>query len=273
MNSKPFLKWVGGKRQLLPRILPMVPDKIGTYYEPFLGGGALFFALANELRFERARLSDANIELVRTYMAVRNNVEGVLAALAQHNNTRDHFLWVRSLAPENLDGVECAARMIFLNRCGFNGLYRVNKSGKFNVPFGDNPSVPPTFVDPDVLRAASEALRLPGVTIGAHDFREMGASVPGDFVYFDPPYVPVSKTANFAQYQTSGFGPDEQLRLAEILRSLGRAGVTAVLSNADCGATRELYADLRLESVSARRGINSVANKRGATGEILVSVP
>lgn len=269
-RAQPFLKWAGGKRQLLPRILPLVPAKVRTYYEPFLGGGAVFFALANEGRFERARLSDANIELIRAYQAVRADVEGVLAVLAQYENTKEHYLDVRSIAPSTLSDVECAARMIFLNKRGFNGIYRVNSKGGFNVPFGDSPSLPPTFVEPDVLRSASAALNLPGVTIEARDFRDIGTPTPGDFVYFDPPYVPISKTANFTGYQAGGFGHAEQSRLAEMFRGMGARGVDALLSNADCDVTRELYAGLSVHAADARRSINSVGSKRGAVRELLV---
>ncbi len=265
---RPFLKWAGGKRQLLPRILTLVPPRVRTYVEPFLGGGALFFALAARRRFERAVLGDFNGELISCYEAVRDDVEGVIAKLAGLRNTPDVYYEIRRQNPERLKPAARAARLIYLNRCGYNGLYRVNRGGLFNVPFGRYAR--PKICDPERLRAASQALA--GVELVQGDFarvmarRRLGA---GDFVYLDPPYVPISKTASFTGY-AGAFSMDDQERLAELLRRLAAKRVPAVLSNSDCADTRRLYDGLAMESLPARRAINSVAARRGPVAELLV---
>ncbi len=265
---RPFLKWAGGKRQLLPRILTLVPPRVRTYVEPFLGGGALFFALAARRRFKRAVLGDFNGELIGCYEAVRDDVDAVIKKLAGLRNTRDVYYEVRGQNPERLKPAERAARLIYLNRCGFNGLYRVNSDGLFNVPFGRYAR--PTICDPGRLRAASRALA--DVELVRGDFasvlrgRRLGAD---DFVYLDPPYVPISKTASFTAY-AGGFSMKDQERLAQLLRRLAARGVPAVLSNSDCADTRRLYDGLAVESLPARRAINSVASRRGPVAELLV---
>jgi DNA adenine methylase len=265
----PFLKWAGGKRQLLPRILSLAPARIDTYYEPFVGGGAVFFALAAEGRFARAVLGDANPELVNCYVTVRDDVGGVIAELEKHKNTERHYYRVRDRDPNDLTDAARAARVIYLNRCGYNGLYRVNSDGQFNVPFGRYAR--PKICDPARLSAASLALR--GTKIVCGDFREVLETEhpgPGDFVYLDPPYVPVSRTASFTAYARRSFGLADQERLASSLGSLSRARVPAVLSNSYCTTTLRLYEGLKLQKVPARRAINSVGRRRGPVAEILV---
>lgn len=266
--ARPFLKWAGGKRQLLPRILALVPSRVRTYVEPFVGGGAVFFAMATARRFERAVLGDVNGELINCYETLRDDVEGVIAKLAPLRNTPKDYYRVRKQRPERLSATARAARVIFLNRCGYNGLYRVNSGGQFNVPFGRYAR--PTICDPERLRAASRALA--GVELIQGDFtsilgrRRLGAD---DFVYLDPPYVPISKTASFTGY-AGGFSMDDQQRLAKLLHRLAEKGVPAVLSNSDCADTRRLYEGLAMESLPARRAINSVASRRGPVAELLV---
>jgi DNA adenine methylase len=267
---RPFLKWAGGKRQLLPRILALVPARVRTYCEPFVGGGAVFFALAAQGRFERALLGDVNPELINCYTAVRDRVGEVTRCLAAWRNTADDYYRVRGEKPADLSPAARAARLIYLNRCGYNGLYRVNSDGAFNVPFGRNTR--PRICDPDRLQAASRALR--GVELVCGDFiTVLEACAPGarDFVYLDPPYVPVSRTSSFTAY-AGGFDMDDQRRLAESLQKLSARGVPAVLSNSYCRATLGLYHHdgLRRQKVQARRAINSVASRRGAVAEILV---
>jgi DNA adenine methylase len=264
----PFLKWAGGKRQLLARILRDVPGTIGTYYEPFIGGGAVFFGLvAAGHRFERAVLGDANEELVRCYRAIQANVEGVITALGRHRYERSHYYAVRERDPRRLTDAGAAARVIYLNRCGYNGLYRVNSKGLFNVPFGRY--VNPVICDAGRLRAVARALA--GVRLVHGDFDEtLQGAGEGDFVYFDPPYVPLSRTASFTAYAKERFDAAAQARLAERLRELGARGVPALLSNSDCRETRLLYKDLPWKRVPVRRAINSVAASRGAVGELLV---
>ena len=263
----PFLKWAGGKRQLLPRILASVPADVNTYYEPFVGGGAVFFALAAQRRFRRAVLGDFNRELILCYEAVRDDVEAVIRALGPYRYDKSLYYEVRELDPEALAPATRAARLIYLNRCGYNGLYRVNRSGRFNVPFGRYKN--PVICDEKKLRTASAALA--GVKLVCQDFaRTLRAPRPGDFVYLDPPYVPLSPTSSFTAYARTPFGADEQARLADLLRDLGRRKVRALLSNSDCAETRALY-DRKLSArVPVRRAINSVASGRAPVGELLV---
>lgn len=266
---RPFLKWAGGKRQLLPRILALVPARVRTYVEPFLGGGAVFFALAAERRFRRAVLGDVNGELINCYQAVRDDVEGLIDRLSRLRNTAEDYYQLRAQRPRS--AVARAARIIYLNRCGYNGLYRVNSDGLFNVPYGRY--VSPRICDPERLRAASRALAdvelVPGDFTTIVGQRRLGAD---DFVYLDPPYVPVSRTASFTGY-AGGFSMADQERLAKLLRKLSERRIAAVLSNSDCDDTRRLYQGLAIESLPARRAINSVATRRGPVAELLVQTP
>jgi DNA adenine methylase len=203
----PFLKWAGGKRQLLERILQVVPGEMDTYYEPFVGGGALFFALAGARRFRRAVLADANRELILCYEAVRDDVDGVIRALRPHRYDRRIYYQVRAQDPARLSAAARAARLIYLNRCGYNGLYRVNSRGLFNVPFGRYRN--PVICDEIKLRAAAAALQ--SATLVCQDFAvTVAAATPGDFVYLDPPYVPLSPTSSFTAYAQRGFDAAEQ---------------------------------------------------------------
>jgi len=266
-RAAPFLKWAGGKRQIVARILDVAPACIDTYYEPFVGGGAVFFALAGQGRFGRAVLADANAELVQCYQAVRDDVEAVIEALAPYRYDQAFYYRVRERDPARLTRPARAARLIYLNRCGFNGLYRVNSKGRFNVPFGRYRN--PVICNPAKLRAASVSLRRAEIVCG--DFaRTLDAAGPRDFVYLDPPYVPLSATSSFTRYEQGDFGLGDQRRLASVLRELGTRGVPALLSNSDCALTRQLYRGLRPRRIDARRSINSVSSKRGAVGELLV---
>lgn len=268
-QAHPFCKWAGGKTALLPEILPRLPAKINTYYEPFVGGGAVFFALAAEKRFKRAVLGDANEELIGTYAAIKEEVEAVIRNLQRsaEEHSKGYYYAVRASAPRH--PAARAARMIYLNRTCFNGLYRVNKSGGFNVPFGDYEN--PTICDEENLRAVSSVLQdvpfLPG------DFvRSTMRAKRGDAVYFDPPYVPASDTASFTAYTKGGFGPAEQERLRDVVLRLSKSGVHVLLSNSDTPSVRKLYAKgFKIEEVSAPRRINSKGGKRGNVGELLIS--
>jgi DNA adenine methylase len=268
MVSAPFLKWAGGKRQLLTHIEALLPARIDTYFEPFLGGAAVFFRLASGLRFRRAVLADANPELVNCYQAIRDDVDGVIAALGEFRNNRAQYYRVRRRDPSKLTPTARAARLIYLNRCGYNGLYRVNSSGQFNVPFGRYRR--PVICDVDKLRAASAALQKAKIVCA--DFAQTLRNVEADdFVYLDPPYVPLSPTSSFTAYAKRNFGLADQQRLAEALRGFAARKVPALLSNSDCETTRELYRGFdHIDSVPARRAINSVAHGRGFVGEILV---
>jgi DNA adenine methylase len=263
--ATPFLKWVGGKRQLLPEIRKHVPEKFGRYVEPFLGGGAVFFDLSP---VGGTRLGDANGELVGTYRAVRDDVEEVIKTLHAHArlHSAKHYYHVRGLGSD-LTGPALAARMIYLNKTGFNGLYRVNRSGGFNVPIGSYKN--PTVCDEANLRACARALQ--GVDLVQADFTLVAEPArSGDFVYFDPPYVPVGGTSDFTSFTAAGFGIADQERLVDFAGRLKASGVHVLLSNADLPAVRELYRGFEMRAVQARRNINSNGGKRGAVGELLI---
>jgi DNA adenine methylase len=268
VTASPFLKWAGGKSQLLDRILPQLPEQIATYYEPFIGGGAVFFALATRRRFRNAVISDRNPALVEVYETVRDDVEGLidlLSAHSKHATDSDYYYEVRAQRPKR--SLERAARILFLNKTCYNGLYRVNRRGEFNVPFGrySNPRV----LNEALLRAASDSLR--GVEIVHSDFGPIADRAErDDAVYFDPPYHPVSQTASFTAYDSTAFGMPEQERLAASFRDLCGRTVSCVLSNSDCEATRSLYEGLDVKTVFASRAINSRAEKRGPVTELLV---
>ncbi len=260
---RPFLKWVGGKGQLLDQLWPLLPSMFGRYFEPFVGGGALFFAR----RPPRAALTDVNTELIDCYRAIRDSVEEVIKALRKHDYEPNHYYAVRAVEPKNLGLAERAARTIFLNKTGFNGLYRVNAAGKFNVPFGRYTN--PQFCDEDNLRSCSLALQ--GVAIRVRNFEAVARDAkPGDFVYFDPPYVPVSETSDFTSYVPGGFSWKQHEKLADVFRQLSRSGVYAMLSNSDTRAVRELYAGFSVHEVSATRSVNSNATRRGRVAEVVI---
>jgi DNA adenine methylase len=268
--AKPILKWAGGKSRLLPDILAKLPERIATYYEPFAGGAAVFFSLARQRRFKNAVLADRNRELVDLYRTIKRDVHGLIRLLktdAFSSYSRDEYYRVRALDPTRLDAVERAARLIYLNRTGYNGLYRVNRAGRFNVPFGRY-KAPKICDEPRLLMAAS---LLKGVKLKVSDFADVcELAEPGDAVYFDPPYVPLSKTSSFTAYHHEAFGLDDHRRLAEVFTELGERNVTAVLSNSDTPATRELYGGFAWEPVHVLRPINSQSTGRGSVAEILV---
>jgi DNA adenine methylase len=276
MELRPIVKWAGGKSRLLPELRKRLPAEIRTYAEPFSGGAALFFSLAQDdlsglrdgRRFKHAILADRNEDLIACYRAVRDAVEELIVALGEYRYDKDLFYEVRDRDPSKMGDVERGARVLFLNRTCFNGLWRVNSSGKFNVPFGRYTN--PKIVDPVLLRAASKALQK--VTLTHADFSKVTAKLEaGDFVYFDPPYVPASETADFTSYAVEGFGANEQARLVEELERLRTRGVFAMLSNADTPHTRALYKDFHFETVDAPRSINANGAKRGTATELIVT--
>jgi DNA adenine methylase len=264
--ARPFLKWAGGKTQLLDQLRPLLPARHGTYFEPCLGGAALFFALG-AMGLGRAVLTDVNEELIGCYCAVRDHVDLVIDALGRHEYTPDHYYRVRDLRPAALSPHERAARTIYLNKTGYNGLYRVNRSGGFNVPIGRYRN--PLFCDPPNLRACSNALQ--GVDLRVRPFEAVLEDAKArDFVYFDPPYVPVSATSDFTSYVPGGFGMDHQRRLADVFSRLAAQGVHVMLSNSDTPEVRALYDGFRFDVVLASRHINSNAGRRGKVGEVVV---
>jgi len=216
-QAKPFIKWAGGKRQLLGQLLANLPNYVGKYYEPFLGGGALFFAL----NAQRAVISDTNSELINCYRVIRARVRDLIKELQKHIYDKDYYYYIRNRNAAHLDKIERAARFIYLNRTCFNGLYRVNKSGKFNVPFGRYKD--PLICNAQNLLAGSK--RLQNVSIKNADFSDIAASVQkGDFVYFDPPYLPISATSNFVSYTSGGFTLAHHEQLAETFQELTQRG-------------------------------------------------
>jgi DNA adenine methylase len=271
--AHPPLKWPGGKRHLLPEILPRLPKKIKTYYEPFVGGGAVFFALAaEEGRFKKAVIGDVNEELMRTYNVLSHSSDRVIRKLKQHarEHSENHYYDVRELDRlGHLHPVVLAARMIYLNRTCFNGLYRVNKTGRFNTPFGRYKN--PTICNEENLLAVADVLgRKARMVTG--DFETIVKKARrGDAVYFDPPYWPVSATSNFTAYSEGGFDHLDQTRLRDCFARLDKRGVHVLLSNSDTPLVRKLYKGFKIEKVQAPRRINSKGGKRGNVGELLIS--
>ncbi|WP_207634159.1 DNA adenine methylase [Halalkalibacter urbisdiaboli] len=268
-EAQPFLKWAGGKRQLLSEIRKYVPNDFGTYYEPFVGAGAVLF----DLQPTRAVINDVNEELVNAYQVIRDDVESLIADLEQHENTSDYFYDIRNLDREGeyrqLSNTKRASRLIYLNKTCFNGLYRVNQKGQFNVPFGKYKN--PNIINADVLRAVHRYLHENEVMIHNQDFEKVVEKAKaGDFVYFDPPYDPVSTTASFTSYSLDGFGKKEQERLRDVCIELDQRGCYIVVSNSATDYVKELYKHFHIEIVGATRNINSVATKRGKIEEVLV---
>lgn len=272
MTAQPFVKWAGGKRQLLDELVKYVPKRIRRYYEPFVGGGALFFRLADEQRFETASISDSCSDLVNAYRTVASDryrlAEQLRALEALYEKTPEETYYrVRAENPKELNIVDRAARFIFLNKAGFNGLYRLNKKGGFNVPWGKRDVV--TTHDAENLKRCSSALAQ--VSISLADFESSVAEArAGDFVYFDPPYMPTSKTSSFVAYSQDGFNADAQKRLANVFVGLALRGVDVMLSQADVPEARELYAGAHIVEVEGRRAVNCQSDKRGKVGELIV---
>jgi DNA adenine methylase len=261
--ARPFIKWAGGKRQILRELVQRVP-KFKTYHEPFLGGGALFFAL----RPAKAVLADNNLRLVRAWRGVRDDVETVIALLQTYPHDREFFLELRERPIDQATDPEVAAWFIYLNKTGYNGLYRVNSRNVFNVPFGRYSN--PTICDATNLRACAKALQ--GIEILHDDFGSvLGRARRGDFVYFDPPYVPLSTTSVFTSYTAEGFGREDQRRLRDVALKLKAKGVHVLLSNSSSALVRDLYADrFVVEEVSANRNLNCKGEKRGPVTEVII---
>lgn len=272
LPARPFLKWAGGKQQLLAQLAPLLPAAFRRYHEPFLGSGALYFHLWNMGRIAMpASLTDNNAELIAAYAAVRDDVDGLINRLQEHaaSHGREHYYAVRALdrAAQPLAPVEQAARMIYLNRTCYNGLYRVNRQGYFNSPLGSYTA--PRIVQAATLRAASAALMAAELRVAPFDAILDGAA-PGDFVYFDPPYDPVSKTASFTSYTRHSFGEPEQRRLAEVFTELARRGCSCMLSNSYTPLILDLYRGFDIKIVQATRAINSKGDARGVVEEVIV---
>jgi len=267
----PMLKWVGGKRQLLSDIVPMIDDKCFTYVEPFVGGGAVLF----NMQPKKAIINDYNTELINVYKTVRDNLDDLLDELKIHEekNSSDYYYEVRALDREakykKMSDVEKAARIIYLNKTCYNGLYRVNSAGQFNSPYGRYKN--PNIVNEAVLRAISKYFNDNEVQILNGDYKEALKNLDkSSFVYLDPPYMPISASSSFTGYTEGGFGYNSQVELKEECDKLSKQGIRFVQSNSDCEEIRELYKDYKIKTVKAKRSINSVAKKRGEINEVLI---
>ncbi|MBI0098536.1 MULTISPECIES: DNA adenine methylase [unclassified Snodgrassella] len=266
----PVLKWAGGKRQLLDTLIPLVPKDYSVYCEPFVGGGALFFALQPQ----SACINDVNHELIRVYTVIKNDVDALIEQLKQFQNNKDQFYEIRSWDRNkdkytHLSDIEKAARIIYLNKTCFNGLFRVNASGEFNVPFGNYAN--PNIVNEPVLRAISFYFNNSEIVFNAVDYAEILKNLPDNaFVYLDPPYDPVSVTANFTSYTKDGFSRDEQIKLRKCCDELNERGIKFILSNSATDFICDQYSKYNIEIISAKRLVGADASKRGRIQEVIV---
>ena len=267
---KPVVQWAGGKRQLLNTIRPLLPKNVNKYCEPFLGGGAVFF----DLQPKKAILNDVNGDLMRVYRVIRDNVNELIKTLEQFENTPEMFYRVRDWdknrqAYESRSDVEKAARVIYLNRTCFRSLYRVNKAGQFNTPFGYRKN--PNIVNAPVLRAVSDYFNASDITFSTVDFASGLQNIDTDtFVYFDPPYDPITKTSNFTGYTQGGFTKSDQIRLRKCCDELNRRGVRFMLSNSATDFIKEQYSAYNITVIQARRDINRIVNKRNDVSEVII---
>jgi DNA adenine methylase len=262
---RPFLKWAGGKGQLISQYIPHFPAGFSTYHEPFLGGGAIFFHLLPP----RSHLMDINPELVNVFVCIRDHVDAIIVKLAEHRDQHceDYYYQVRAQVPSHF--LDRAARLVYLNKTCFNGLYRENSKGFFNVPIGRYKK--PPICDPDLLYAASSALQTTRITLQSFETILEYATSRHDFVYFDPPYYPISATSKFTAYNRYAFTEADQIRLRDVFVTLRDRGVKIMLSNSDCPFIRDLYQDFTIHTIHASRSINSNAEKRGKITEVLVT--
>ena len=267
----PILKWVGGKRQLLSEIIPLIDESCDNYVEPFIGGGAVLF----RLQPKKAIINDYNTELINVYRTVRDDLDGLVALLKEHEkyNSSDYYYEVRALdrTPDfdKMSNLERAARIIYLNKTCYNGLYRVNSLGQFNSPYGKYKN--PNIVNEVVLRAISKYLNRNEISIRSGDYKDVLNDIEkNSFVYLDPPYMPISSSSSFTGYTEGGFGYDKQVELKEECDKLNSKGVHFLQSNSDCEEIRELYKAYRIKVVKAKRAINSDAKKRGQINEVLI---
>ena len=272
-KAKPFVKWVGGKRQLLNQFRDntLYPKKFNPsenkYYEPFAGGGAVFF----DILPEKAVLSDLNKELVTTYNVIKKDVESLIKSLKKHKNEKEYFLEMRARDWKEMNDVDVASRFIYLNRTAFNGMYRVNKSGGYNVPFANYKN--PKICDEDNLRSVSKLLKK--VSIKHQDYKNVLKNAQkGDYIYLDPPYYPVSKTSSFTSYTADAFLEKEQEELKETFHELSKKGCYVMLSNSDTPFIKELYSKVpkaKIHTVMAGRAINSNGSGRGKIKEVVIT--
>jgi len=262
-SGRPVLKWAGGKTQLLPALMQAMPRAFGRYFEPFLGGGALLFRLA----LPGAVASDSNEELMQFYEVVRDEPEALLTTVAQWPISRDDYYYLRAVQPEDLDRVSRAARFVYLNKTCYNGLHRVNRKGQFNTPFGGKTNV--RILDEANLHRASEILRRTDLRWAGYQ-EVLAETRPGDFVYLDPPYMPLGGYSDFRRYTRHFFGEEDHAELAREFRCLAERGVKALLSNSANERIEELYEGFAIRKVKASRQVNCKPEGRGRITELLI---
>jgi DNA adenine methylase len=266
---QPVLKWAGGKRQLLSEINKYIPKKTTTYYEPFFGGGAVLF----HLQYSKAIINDFNNELINVYEVIKSNIEDLIDDLKKYKNEEEYFYYIRGLDRtlefNNLSNIQKASRIIYLNKTCYNGLFRVNQSGEFNTPFGKYKN--PNIINEPTLRAVSNYFNTNDIKFMNGDFEDcLNGIRKGSFVYFDPPYYPISDSSSFTEYTLDGFTKEYQERLKKLCDKLTKKNINFLLSNSSAPFILELYKDYKIEFVGANRSINSIAIKRGEISEILV---
>ena len=266
---QPFLKWAGGKRQLLKEIEKYIPSKISTYYEPFLGGGAVLLSIQPK----KAIVNDSNQEIINVYKVIRDNVDELIEDLKKHKNTAEYFYYLRkkdrTSEYNHLSNIERASRLIYLNKTCYNGLFRVNSQGEFNTPYGNYKN--PNIVNEHVLRPVSNYLNKYDIKFLEGDFENSMKNIrKGSFVYFDPPYMPISDSSSFTGYTLDGFTIDDQIRLKNLCDKLDERGIKFLLSNSTSPIILDLYKDYKIEFVNAKRSINSIGENRGEIKEVLI---
>lgn len=271
-DLKPITKWVGGKRQLLPYLYEFMPKSFNNYFEPFVGGGAMLFSIAPK----NAVINDLNTDLINLYNVIKTDPEKLLSVLEYHskNNNKEYYLKIRELdrndSIKKLSNIEKAARILYMLKVDFNGMYRVNKKNQFNVPYGKYKN--PKIADREGIINVSNYFNNNNIKIFNTDFEKaIETAQPNDFVYFDPPYVPINKTSSFTSYTSEGFNLNEQKRLRNTFFKLSNKGVKVMLSNSDVDIIRELYKEANIHSVQANRFINSNSKKRGKIGEVIIT--
>lgn len=263
VSIKPFLKWAGGKTQLLPELIKYIPNNYNKYIEPFIGGGAFYF----HLNPAEAVIADLNYELIITYKTIKQSVEDVISLLKTFKNEEDFFYKMRSKDPEKLTNIERTARLLYLNKTCFNGLYRVNKKGQFNVPYGKRSG---NFFDSEILRDASEFLQNTRIEFADYLETLRKHAEKGDFIFLDPPYYPVGKYGDFKRYTKEFFYHDDQLALKEEFDRLVNLGCHVILTNSDHPVIMELYKDYEIKSIETKRMINSDAKNRTGVDIIVI---
>lgn len=272
MNLRPFTKWTGGKRQLLTELEARLPKSFDTYYEPFIGGGALFFHLIPQ----KAVINDYNSEIINCYKVIKENPHELVRELGIHasRNSKEYYLEIRSADRDgrikDFSDAEKAARILYMLKVNFNGLYRVNSKNQFNVPYGRYKN--PKILDSQLILQISDYLNSNKIEILNSDFEECVKSAqPGDFVYFDPPYIPVNKTSNFTSYTENKFSLLDQYRLRDTINSLTDKNIYVILSNSCVPEIFDMYRDYSISTVKASRAINSNPRRRSGVEEVLIS--